>query len=371
MTVGIEYTSALAGLESVGPIRLEALLAAGEPEDVWERLVARPCGIRPSPQLNMELLTKLANEARSVDPLSSWERLQALGIQAARPGDEDYPAPLDRLVAPPPIIYCAGRARPEDQVNVAVVGTRRCTRYGHDIARHLGSALSAAGVGVVSGLALGIDAAAHRGVMTHRAGDAAPPIGVVASGIDVVYPRRNVDLWRQVIDRGLLLSEVPIGVRPARWRFVARNRLIAALSSAVVVVESHEQGGALTTVDWAIEIDIPVYAVPGSITSPSSRGTNRLISDVGRPIVDLDEFVADVTGSMLATGLPTERTPPAVALTLHAEAVLSLIGDAAVSFDEIVERSRLDLTLVAEALDRLQSDRLIEARSGWFERVGR
>ncbi len=365
------YTSALAGLEAVGPIRLEALLSMGEPEDVWTRLVAQPCGLRPSPALNPPLLVQLAQRARLVAPETEWDRLVALGIGVSRPGHDDYPASLARLVSPPPIIYSAGPARPEQQVNVAVVGTRRCTRYGHDIARQLGAALSDAGLSVVSGLALGIDAAAHRGVVGLPADRAAPPIGVVASGIDVIYPRRNHDLWRQVTDRGLMVSEVPPGVRPARWRFVARNRLIAALSSAVVVVESHERGGALTTVDWAIEIDIPVYAVPGPISSPASRGTNRVLADVGRAIVDIDEFVAEVAGTDLAPVRSSAGVPPATALTRDAEVVLSLIGVSAVSLDEIVEGSGLDLHLVSEALDCLLSNRLIDTRSGWYERVGR
>src|SRR5262249_38747100 len=154
---------------------------------------------------------------------------------------------------------------------------------GIDVAFELGRDLAAAGVAVVSGLAVGIDASAHAGAL-HAA--TSPPIAVVGSGLDVIYPRRNAVLWREVERRGLVLSQAPLGALPEKWRFPARNRLIAALADAVVVVESGTTGGSLHTVTEAVRRDRVVYAVPGPVRSDASAGTNRLLADGAVPACD-------------------------------------------------------------------------------------
>ena len=175
---------------------------------------------------------------------------------------------------------------------VAIVGTRRCTRYGFDLARELGADLAAAGVQVVSGLALGIDGAAHRGALDAAGG--APPIGVVASGLDVVYPRAPPAAVGGGRHRGSLLSECPLGTAPEAWRFPARNRIIAALADAVVVVESAGAGGSMYTVEEALARDRPVLAVPGSVRSAASAGTNRLLAEGAGVARDADDVLAAI-----------------------------------------------------------------------------
>ncbi|NNE95808.1 MAG: hypothetical protein HKN24_07240, partial [Acidimicrobiales bacterium] len=195
---------------------------------------------------------------------------------------------------PPVLLFVAGNlellAAPD---RVAVVGTRRCSAVGRSVAREIGFTLADAGVSVVSGLALGIDGAAHDGA------GAAPGdpgrVGVVAGGLDMVYPPAHGELWRSIAATGLLMSETPMGERATRWRFPARNRLIAALSQVVVVVESHRSGGALLTVEEALGRSIDVCSVPGSVLSQSSAGSNQLLLD-GIPPVRNGSDVLDLLG---------------------------------------------------------------------------
>ena len=160
------------------------------------------------------------------------------------------------------------------------MGTRAPTRYGIGVAAQFGADLAAAGVSVVSGLALGIDGAADEGAC----GAGAPPIAVVAGGLDHVYPPRHERLWERVASAGVIVSESPAGVPTEKWRFPVRNRLLAALSDVVVVVESRHHGGSRHTVDAAVDRGVPVGAVPGSIRSATSEGTNALLADGAFPV---------------------------------------------------------------------------------------
>ena len=204
------------------------------------------------------------------------------------PDSPEYPVGLADLEQPP-AIYVSGELT--DATGVAIVGTRRCTRYGSDLARAFGGALARSGWTTVSGLALGIDAAAHRGTLD--AGGHA--VAVLGCGIDVRYPAENGDLHAAVLDKGgALVSEHPPGTRPDRWRFPARNLLIAAMSSAVVVVEAGERGGALITARLAAEIGRSVLVVPGDIDRPASVGCNRLIRDGAHPVLGTDDLLQEL-----------------------------------------------------------------------------
>jgi DNA processing protein len=193
------------------------------------------------------------------------------------PDDRGYPAGLLDLEAPP-TLFVLGETSTAPAV--AVVGTRRSTRYGMSLAEAFGGALAGAGWTTLSGLARGIDSAAHRGTL--RVGGEA--VAVLGSGIDVVYPPDNADLYHKIVDgNGAVTSEYPPGTPPDRWRFPARNRIIAAIASAVVVVEAGEKGGALITARLAAELGRPVFAVPGDVDRPASMGCNRLGPPPPRP----------------------------------------------------------------------------------------
>ena len=177
-----------------------------------------------------------------------WQTHQRLGITVLLPGDPRYPTRLSEDPEAPSLLFCLGDpARIIGRPTVALVGTRAPTRYGIGVAAQLGAELSAAGVSVVSGLALGIDGAAHEGAC----GAGGPPLAVVAGGLDRPYPQRHARLWERVAEQGVIVSESPAGVRTEKWRFPVRNRLLASLSDVVVVVESRHHGGSLHTVDAA------------------------------------------------------------------------------------------------------------------------
>jgi DNA processing protein len=266
----------------------------------------------------------------------------------------DDPMPPKRLFARGDIDLLGSRS-------VAVVGTRQCTQYGISVTREIVTYLAQSSVAVVSGLALGIDAAAHAGVI--EAGG--KPIAVVGSGLDVVYPRKNGPLWRAVERKGLVLSEYPLGTSPDRWRFPARNRLIAALADVVVVVESHLRGGSLSTAAEAVARDRPVFAVPGSIRSPASGGTNSLIADGAFPLCEPSDL-----GVALGLCTPTpdtssEQRPVDDPVTA---AVLDVVGHDPCNLEQLMLRSALTLPEISKALAALEERGDIIRSGGWFER---
>ncbi len=215
------------------------------------------------------------------------------------PDDPSYPLGLLDLEDPPPL-YVIGATTTAPAI--AVVGTRRCTRYGVTLAEGIGAALARAGWTTVSGLARGIDAAAHRGTLA--VGGKA--VAVLGSGVDVVYPAENREIYDMILTgRGAVMSEYPPGTPPDRWRFPARNRLIAAISSAVAVVEAGEKGGALITARLAAEMGRPVFAVPGDVDRPASVGCNLLIRDGAHPALGAEDLIEEIE---LALGVPAAST---------------------------------------------------------------
>ncbi len=301
--------------------------------------------------------------AVGTDVAARWVAHAAVTV-AAR-GAANYPEPLATDLEPPAVVFQLGSTTVLDRPRVAVVGTRRCTRYGHDVAVELGHDLAAAGVAVVSGLALGIDGAAHRGALEAGGGGGAPPVGVVASGLDVVYPRRHRDLWQQVAATGLLLSECPLGSSPEGWRFPARNRVIAALADAVVVVESPGKGGSMYTVEQALRRDVPVLAVPGPVRSPASAGTNHLISEGA-------VLVRDATDVLIAIGVTPPRRPrtdPRPTATGEARTVLEALGWEPATLDQLIARTGLALGPLSVAVAGLEADGWISRSGPWLERI--
>lgn len=224
----------------------------------------------------------------------SGERSRLIRVAAA-----DYPLGLRDLEDAPPI-HVMGELR--EASGVAIVGTRRCTRYGIDLAEAFGDAVGLAGWTTVSGLARGIDAAAHRGALRSD-GHA---VAVLGSGVDVVYPRENRPIYDRILQSGgAIVSEYSPGTPPARWRFPARNRLIAAMSAAVVVVEAASTGGALITARLAAEIGRPVFVVPGDVDRPASEGCNRLLRDGAHPVLGSEDLIEELS---LAIGPPEKRS---------------------------------------------------------------
>jgi len=239
-------------------------------------------------------------ENLAIPPEERRFRLQELGIDWVLRGDAAYPNHLDLYEDAPDALFVRGTL-PADS-GVGIIGTRRCTAYGLELAEAYGRAVAIAGWPVMSGLARGIDGAAHRGMV------AAGGIGVavLGCGIDVTYPREHRRLGDQILEAGgAIVSEYPPGSRPDAWRFPPRNRVIAGLSAAVVVVEAAKTGGALITAVKAAEYGIPVFAMPGDVDRTTSEGTNRLIRDGAFPVFDPEDLVEELD---LVRGLAGRRT---------------------------------------------------------------
>jgi len=261
-----------------------------------------------------------------------------------RRGGAGYPSLLAQLHDPPARLHLRGD--PDgifERPAVAVVGARSCSAYGAQVARTVARELAAAGVVVVSGMARGVDAEAHRGAL--EAGGTT--LAVLGCGIDRDYPARHAELARRIVSGGgLVVSEYEPGVEPAPWRFPARNRVIAGLSLATVVVEARERSGALITADFALELGREVFAVPGEITAALSAGTNRLIRQGAAPLLGTDDVFA-------ALGLEAAAAPT-VELADAAARVLDLLADAPRGHDELVRASGLAASAVAAALVELE-----------------
>lgn len=366
---------ALVSLPSIGPARLRVLIDRWGPGGAWRHVRDGSVATDPivAPALRghaQELANKWQAAARRIDPAALLDAHRALGVAMSLRGDSRFPGVFDHDPTPPQVLFGLGDFALLTRRSVAIIGTRQCTRYGHDIARKLGAELAEAGINVVSGLALGIDGAAHRGVLqvaeTSATGKA---IAVVGSGLDVVYPRRNSDIWHDVAARGLLLSEAPLGIKPEPWRFPARNRIIAALAEVVIVVESRSTGGSLTTVEEAALRGREVMAVPGPITAAASAGTNRLIAEGATPLLETDD-VFDLLGGRAP--IPPSHKPPSVQMCSDlddpvATATIDALLHGPLTLAELRHATNCELAPLALALTELELQGRIARTGGFFE----
>lgn len=360
------YLAALASLTGMGPRRLGRLLRHHSITDAWEIVLGhrRPAG-HLEEAIPANVWTTWAAEAAERSPADAWAACRDHGIEARAHGEHGFPDPLLHDPEPPAVVFTKGSTTALSHRRVGVIGTRNPTRSGLDTAHELGRQLAAAGVVVVSGLARGIDAAAHRGALD-AAG--APPVGVVGNGLDRPYPRANTALWHAVAAAGLLISEWPPGTAPDAFRFPLRNRILAALCELLVVVESRERGGSLSTVRAAADRSVTVMAVPGSTRVRASAGTNQLLSDGVAPVTCTDDV-------LVALGLDTRRSAdpghdPRRAPDARGRAVLELCRAQPRTLAQIVEELDLDIGAAALAVARLERDGWVADLGGWLEVVG-
>jgi DNA processing protein len=308
-----------------------------------------------------------------LDSLSLEEergRLRRARVVAVCRHGDSYPQRLGDLDDPPAVLFAHGRSELLGQLLsqpiVAIVGTRRPSPYGVEVAYALGRGLGAAGVTVVSGLALGIDATAHRGCLD---GDGFP-VAVLAGGPDAAYPRRHRSLHERVAASGLVLSELPPGATVFRWAFPARNRIMAALADLTLVVEAAQPSGSMITVDFARDLGRAVAAVPGRVTSRMAAGSNGLLRDGATPVTSTQDVLDELFGvdnRRVPSDLGHGDQPPARSLRTVLDAV-----EAGRDVDQICVAVDLDAGSVRAALGRLEAGGWIVRRSlsGW-ERVAR
>ena len=293
---------------------------------------------------------------KSFDEAAFRRGLASGGIRWIGRSEPSFPDALGAIFDPPPGLFLRGAAGADllDRPAVAIVGARACSAYGSHVARMFGRELAAAGLVVVSGMARGVDGEAHRGAL--EAGGST--VAVLGCGVDRDYPAAHADLARRICEHGVVVSEYPPGVEPAPWRFPARNRIVAGLAQASIVVEARERSGALITADLALEEGREVFAVPGEITSALSAGTNALLR-VGATAATSVLDVLETFG--LA---PSEPASPE--LGAAAKAVLGRLRDRPSSADELVRALGLDAGAVAAALAELELHGLLTETSGIF-----
>ena len=289
--------------------------------------------------------------ARSFDASAYLHRLGSRGLRWLGRSSPQFPSALAAIFDAPPGLFVRGRAPLAvlERASVAIVGARACSSYGAQVARMLGRELAAAGLVVVSGLARGIDGEAHRGAL--EAGGVT--VAVLGCGIDRNYPASNAQLAHRIEENGLILAEYPPGVEPAPWRFPARNRIVAGLAAATIVVEARERSGALITADLALEEGREVFAVPGEITSSLSDGTNRLLRLGATALTRVED-------ALEAFGLEATKQP---AVSSEAQQLLDLLPAGA---DELVRALGVDAGILAARLAELELGGVIVEAEGVY-----
>ncbi|MDY6826994.1 MAG: DNA-processing protein DprA [Bacillota bacterium] len=352
------FVNALNCISFLGPQKIEALINHfGSARAAWAGSTAELREIKGL----AEHAEKLVHERAAIDPFQKWKELQDKGITCLTFNDDNYPPLLKQIPSSPPVVYYRGDPQPLDRPAVAIVGSRRCTFYGREVANRLAKELTTAGVSVISGMALGVDTAAHRGTLENGGYTAA----VLGCGLDICYPHRNQDLMEQIIANGVVLSEFPPGTIPLPAHFPRRNRIISGLSLGTVVVEATAKSGALITAHYALEQNREVFAVPGNVGSPYSRGCHRLLKEGAR----LVESVEDILNELYLEH-PAEKqlsiSTAKPALTDGEKALLSLIPYQPIHIDNLIKLSGGSPAEVVATLLSLELKKYISQSPGKF-----
>jgi DNA processing protein len=285
-----------------------------------------------------------------------WEEMRRVdesGASLIPFTDPRYPQRLRTIADPPPVLYVKGDLRQEDDRAVAVVGSRSASEYGCRVARDLCYGLASLGLTVVSGMALGIDGIAHEGAIS----SGGRTIAVLGSGIDRPYPPEHLNLYHRIASLGAVLSELPVGTKPMPFNFPARNRIIAGLSSGVVVVEATERSGSLITARLAVEQGREVFAVPGQVGSSRSRGTHRLIREGAKLVERVEDIIEEIAPQLVPAARSTEK--PAVRMlpenmNREVRQIVELLQDRSLQIDEVIQATGLSSPRVSEILLQLE-----------------
>jgi len=309
--------------------------------------------------------SRIHEAIRQADPDGELDQAADGGARVLIRGETNYPVPLAYLADAPPVLYVKGTLEPEDAQAMTLVGTRRCSLYGQDQAERLAGGLARAGFTVVSGLARGIDSAAHRGALA--AGGRT--LAVLGNGLGTVYPPENASLASAVIERGALVSEFPMGMGPSAENFPRRNRILAALALGTVVVEAGRRSGALITARFAAEIGKEIFAVPNRVDAPAAAGAHALIRD-GATLVETVTDILDAFPDLAIASPSGEDGPHQASLDLKANLspeearLLEALDDDPAPVDVLAERSGLAVARLSGALTLLELKGLVRSLPG-------
>jgi len=282
-----------------------------------------------------------------ISPERELAALQRIGVTALTWNDPLYPPLLKESYDRPPVLYVRGTITNEDELALAVVGTRRMTAYGRQVTEHIAGDLARSGITIVSGLARGVDMTAHEAAL----GAGGRTIAVMACGVDIIYPAAHERLARQIVEHGALVSELPLGTRPQKDLFPRRNRIIAGLTLGVVITEAPERSGALLTAKLAADDNREVFAVPGSIFSPMSKGTNALIQEGAKLTGTAEDVLSELN---LAAAAQQAELAAAVPATAVESTLLSCLTAEPIHIDDVTRRSGLAAAEVSGGLALLE-----------------
>ncbi|MFN0147642.1 MAG: DNA-processing protein DprA [Dehalococcoidia bacterium] len=350
---GLPYWLALrrAGL---GSTNFSLLLARfGTIDDAWAATTEQVA----SAGLDAQYVRAFQKARTTFDETREMTWLEANGVRVYTWLDKDYPALLRDIPQSPPVLFVRGAKGPEFERAIAVVGTRRVTPYGRQATELFCTAVASAGVAIVSGLARGVDAIAHRVAIENGA----PTVAVLAGGIDQVYPRENAGLAERILADGSLVSEYPVGIPARPDYFPRRNRILSGLAKATLVVEAGEGSGALHTANWAFEQGRDVFAIPGSIFSRQSQGTNQLIREsTARLVVTPEQLLEELNLATAARQIPLQPGTPRPAATQDEGQLLHWLQDGAKHVDEVVRASGLGIAHVTATLQVMELKGLVQ-----------
>lgn len=354
------YLNAFNLIPFIGPKRLTSLLnIIPDLQEAWHA----PLNKLKQAEGWASLAGKFIEERAKINVEAEWHKLQKSGICALPYDDPQYPRLLKEIHSPPLMIYVDGELRDND-VCLAIVGSRKSTLYGKEIASKLAGELAALDFTVVSGMASGVDTWAHKGALDAGGRTTA----VLGSGVDVCYPAQNRSLKQKIPQQGAVISEFPLGTTPVPQNFPRRNRIISGLTLGTIVVEAMERSGALITTDFALEQGREVFAVPGNINSPYSRGCNRLIKQGAKLIESVDDVLEEL--ELLINKSESAQTEQMSLLDAEEEEMLNLVPYQPVHADELVQLSGKPAAQLSGMLLKLELKGLIQQLSGkYFVRV--
>lgn len=341
-------------VKGVGAIRLRQILEFyGDLETAWNS----PASGLLSAGLPQKVVENFTRVKQQVNLDQILEKIDQQSIHLITWDDGDYPRRLKEISQPPPLLFVKGSINVEDDWAVAVVGTRRVTPYGRQVAGEIARYLVQNGVTIVSGLARGVDAIAHQSALQ----EGGRTMAVLGSGVDVIYPPEHRKLAAEVSQQGALISDYPMGTQPDGVNFPPRNRIISGLTLATIVVEAGEKSGALITAEFAVEQGREVFAVPGSILTPQSEGTNHLIEQGARPLLKMSEILEVLKLEQIPEKQLVRRTLP---LNPSEKNLLAQLSHDPVHIDELCERTGLPIIDVSATLTMMELKGLVSQVGG-------
>jgi DNA processing protein len=354
---------ALGLVPQLGGVALKGLLSAfGSARKAWE---ATPQALLAVPGISRAMAQAMRRFRQERALRDDRARVKEAGVGVIVWGDPEYPARLQEIASVPPILYLRGTLEREDEAAVAIVGARHATAYGEDVARELAAALACRGLTIVSGLARGIDAAAHRGAIE----GGGRTLAVLGSGLDQIYPAEHAGLADEVAAHGAVMSEFPLGTPPLRLHFPRRNRIISGLSLGVIVVEAGVGSGALITAHHALEQGREVFAVPGRVHARYSEGCNRLIKAGAKLVESWEDVLSELVPHLRRLAPKRVASPSPPGLTAAEQQVFDILAEGPLHIDPLIVRAGLPGGRVASALVGLEMKGLVrQLRGKVFER---